>query len=98
MNTAAPPTSPKASNVSPLAAITSDLDELTPRFDVDANAIEIIRSPTEFYETLKVCCSSCLNDVQRLTRSIGQDRKCKAKDLPINAVCWCRRIRVGTKI
>lgn len=38
---------------SPLAALTSDLDRLSPRIDINADQIEILRGPTEFYESLK---------------------------------------------
>ena len=50
---AATPASGQAS-ASQLAAFTSELDKLSPRFDVSADSIEILKSPTEFYETLKV--------------------------------------------
>lgn len=46
------------SAIAPLASITNELDKLSPRFDVSADAIEIIRSPSEFYATLKVCSAS----------------------------------------
>ena len=35
-------------------ALSDELDRLAPRFDVEASQIKILRSPTEFYETLKV--------------------------------------------
>lgn len=52
-STAMPATAP--SPAAPLASITSELDKLTPRFDVSASSIEILKGPSEFYETLKVC-------------------------------------------
>lgn len=42
------------SSASQLAMITSELDKLSPRFNVPADSIEILRTPFEFYETLKV--------------------------------------------
>ncbi len=42
------------SQASLLATITTDLDKIAPRFDLDANQIHIIQSPADFYETLKV--------------------------------------------
>ncbi|KAK3075259.1 CDP-diacylglycerol--glycerol-3-phosphate 3-phosphatidyltransferase [Teratosphaeriaceae sp. CCFEE 6253] len=42
-----------SSSASPLASITSELDKLTPRFDVSADSIEILKSPVDFYEALK---------------------------------------------
>jgi hypothetical protein len=37
-----------------LTAITSDLDKLAPKFEIDSDQITIIQTPAEFYETLKV--------------------------------------------
>lgn len=55
LNNSAPIATPKPSPASPLAAITSDLDQLSPRFDISADSTEIIKSPTDFFERLKVC-------------------------------------------
>lgn len=37
-----------------LATITTDLDKIAPRFEVQPDQIQILQSPAEFYETLKV--------------------------------------------
>lgn len=37
---------------SPLAALTSDLDRLAPRIDINADQVEILDGPKEFYKTL----------------------------------------------
>lgn len=37
-----------------LATITTDLDKIAPRFEVQPEQIEILKTPSEFYETLKV--------------------------------------------
>jgi hypothetical protein len=42
------------SHASMLTAITTDLDKLAPRFEIDPDQITIIQTPAEFYETLKV--------------------------------------------
>ena len=39
---------------SPLAALTSDLDYLAPRIDINADQVEILDGPKEFYETLTI--------------------------------------------
>ncbi|KAK3069802.1 CDP-diacylglycerol--glycerol-3-phosphate 3-phosphatidyltransferase [Teratosphaeriaceae sp. CCFEE 6253] len=52
-----------SSSASPLASINSELDKLTPRFDVSADSIEIIKSPVDFYEALK-------NKIAKARRSI----------------------------
>ena len=47
-------------HVSQIAVITNELDKLSPRFDVPAESIEILQSPTEFYEALKACSNRIL--------------------------------------
>lgn len=42
-----------ASPASMLAAFTNELDKLAPRFDINSSQIQILRSPAEFYDTLK---------------------------------------------
>lgn len=51
-STAPVPTS--AAKAHPLAGVTSQIDHVAPRFEVDASQIEILDSPTAFYSTLKV--------------------------------------------
>ena len=41
------------SPVAALGGLTSELDKISPRFDVDASQITILKDPSEFYETLK---------------------------------------------
>jgi len=48
---------PQASNangVGGLAPFVTELDRLAPSFDIRGEQIQIIRTPAEFYETLKV--------------------------------------------
>jgi CDP-diacylglycerol--glycerol-3-phosphate 3-phosphatidyltransferase len=40
--------------VGTLAPIVSELDRLAPSFDISGDRIQIIKTPTDFYETLKV--------------------------------------------
>lgn len=42
----------------PLAGITSQLDQVAPRFEIDPSEIQILDSPAAFYETLKVFLSA----------------------------------------
>jgi CDP-diacylglycerol--glycerol-3-phosphate 3-phosphatidyltransferase len=44
---------PIQSSAAPIASITNELDKISPRFDVPAESIEILRTPAEFYATLK---------------------------------------------
>jgi CDP-diacylglycerol--glycerol-3-phosphate 3-phosphatidyltransferase len=37
-----------------LATITTDLDKIAPRFEMQPEQIEILQTPAEFYQTLKV--------------------------------------------
>ena len=59
----------------PLASITSELDKISPRFDVSADCIEIIRSPTEFYETLKAKISNAQRRVYLSTLYVGKSEE-----------------------
>lgn len=52
-NAPASPSSTPHSLAAPLASITNELDKLAPHFNVSADSIEIIQSPSDFYETLK---------------------------------------------
>ncbi|KZF19172.1 CDP-diacylglycerol-glycerol-3-phosphate 3-phosphatidyltransferase [Xylona heveae TC161] len=49
------PHNPVASSSPPnvLAGLTSELDRIAPRFDIEASQVQIIRTPSQFYETLK---------------------------------------------
>jgi hypothetical protein len=49
------------SQASMLATITTDLDKIAPRFEIQPDQIEIIQTPAEFYQTLKVGWSSLLS-------------------------------------
>lgn len=42
------------SQASMLATITTDLDKIAPRFEIQPDQVQIIKTPAEFYETLKV--------------------------------------------
>jgi len=52
---AAPDAAPlPQSHASMLGTITADLDRIAPRFEINDEDILILKTPTEFYETLKV--------------------------------------------
>ena len=44
-----------ALQASMLGAFTSELDRIAPKFEIQGSQIQILRTPSEFYETLKVC-------------------------------------------
>jgi len=52
-SSSAPPTS-NSSPASMLGTFTNELDRIAPRFEVEGSQISVLRSPSEFYETLKV--------------------------------------------
>ncbi|KAK3673683.1 CDP-diacylglycerol--glycerol-3-phosphate 3-phosphatidyltransferase [Recurvomyces mirabilis] len=62
------PPSPAAS----LASITGELDKLTPRFDVPADCIQIIQSPSEFYATLKAKIAGAKRRIYLSTLYVGK--------------------------
>ena len=48
------PQASNANSVGGLAPFVTELDRLAPSFDIRGEQIQIIRTPAEFYETLKV--------------------------------------------
>lgn len=49
-----------------LATITTDLDKIAPRFEIQPDQIEILQTPAEFYQTLKVGHSSPFRSISRI--------------------------------
>ena len=47
------PTTVTSSNTSIIAGITTELDRLAPRIDIQADQIKVLEGPKDFYETLK---------------------------------------------
>ncbi|KAF2756005.1 hypothetical protein EJ05DRAFT_478054 [Pseudovirgaria hyperparasitica] len=66
------PTSPSPSKASMLGVITEELDKVSPRFEIQPSDIRILRSPTEFYETLKTKISNAKNRIYLSTLYIGK--------------------------
>jgi CDP-diacylglycerol--glycerol-3-phosphate 3-phosphatidyltransferase len=54
-----------SSTASQIGLITGELDKLSPRFDVSADSIEVLKSPAEFYQTLKVRSGQGIDSIQR---------------------------------
>ncbi|KAF2823702.1 hypothetical protein CC86DRAFT_371938 [Ophiobolus disseminans] len=55
-----------------LATITTDLDKIAPRFEIQPDQITIIQTPTEFYETLKDKISKAQRRIYLSTLYIGK--------------------------
>ncbi|KAL5373933.1 hypothetical protein DPSP01_012328 [Paraphaeosphaeria sporulosa] len=60
------------SQASMLATITTDLDKIAPRFEVQPEQIEILKTPSEFYETLKDKISKAQSRIYLSTLYIGK--------------------------
>ncbi len=64
--------SPNPTQLSSLSALTADLDRLVPRIDINADQIEIIHGPKEFYETLKAKIRGAKRRIYLSTLYIGK--------------------------
>lgn len=51
----APAASSSGSAAGMLAPFANELDKIAPSFSINGSQIRIIKTPTDFYETLKVC-------------------------------------------
>lgn len=47
-------TSAPASSASMLGSFTNEFDRIAPKFEIHGSQVDVLRSPAEFYETLKV--------------------------------------------
>ncbi|KAI1622906.1 phosphatidylserine synthase [Exophiala viscosa] len=56
----------------PLAGVASQLDHVAPRFEIDPDNIEILESPTAFYETLKAKIRGAKRRIYLSTLYIGK--------------------------
>ena len=72
-STTAPTGSPQQpTNLSSLTALTSDLDRLAPRIDINPDQIEILDGPKDFYDTLKAKIRKAKRRVYLSTLYIGK--------------------------
>ncbi|KAI9791953.1 MAG: CDP-diacylglycerol--glycerol-3-phosphate 3-phosphatidyltransferase [Peltula sp. TS41687] len=67
-----PPAPQSPSSLSALASLKDELDRSSPRFDLQASQIEILQSPTEFYETLKAKILNARTRIYLTTLYIGK--------------------------
>jgi hypothetical protein len=67
-----------------LGAFTNELDKIAPKFEIHGSQIQILRSPSEFYETLKVGRME-ISDGHRLMET-GQDIERRKTDLLVDVV------------
>ena len=101
----AKPIAPTASgNSAILAPITSDLDRISPRFDLHSSQITVLQSPSRFYDTLKVCSLSdrwaslvgrtytvtlpLVEKVLMGLQRVGENIKCQTACIPFDSLHW----------
>ena len=67
-----------------LGAFTNELDKIAPKFEIHGSQIRILRTPAEFYETLKV------GDKGHFGRhglmEVGQNTERRKTDILVNVV------------
>ncbi len=61
-----------SSNLSILGSLTNELDRIAPRFEIQGSQIQVLRSPNEFYETLKVKILQAKTHIYLSTLYIGK--------------------------
>lgn len=61
-----------ASYTSPCGAIATELDRIAPQFEIDATQVEILKSPSSFYETLKSKILSAKKRIYLSTLYVGK--------------------------
>ncbi|KAL6704577.1 CDP-diacylglycerol--glycerol-3-phosphate 3-phosphatidyltransferase [Coniothyrium glycines] len=71
-NASAVSASTPQSQASMLAAFTTDLDKIAPRFELQSDQIQVLQSPAEFYETLKDRISKAKSRIYLSTLYIGK--------------------------
>lgn len=70
--TSTPAAESPAATAHPLAGVASQIDHVAPRFEIDPSQIEILDSPTAFYETLKLKIRGAKRRIYLSTLYIGK--------------------------
>ncbi|KAK7741931.1 CDP-diacylglycerol--glycerol-3-phosphate 3-phosphatidyltransferase [Diatrype stigma] len=71
----APAGSPAASSAAMLAPFTNELDKIAPSFKINGSQIQIIKTPADFYETLKARIRNAKRRIFLSTLYIGKSEK-----------------------
>ena len=71
-SSSAPAADVPAHTAHPLAGVATQIDHVAPRFEIDPSQIEILDSPTAFYETLKTKIRGAKNRIYLSTLYIGK--------------------------
>lgn len=72
----------------PLAGVASQLDHVAPRFELDPSQIDILDSPTAFYETLKVYQLETGWKKSHAETLVGKDPRSKEAHLSFYTIHW----------
>ncbi|KAI0157912.1 hypothetical protein GGR52DRAFT_180597 [Hypoxylon sp. FL1284] len=70
-----PPPSAPTNSVGMLAPFTNELDKIAPSFRINGSQIQIIKTPSDFYETLKVRIKSAKKRIFLSTLYIGKSER-----------------------
>jgi hypothetical protein len=72
-----------------LAPFVTELDRIAPYFNIKGSEIQVLRSPAEFYETLKVLAhGSGPVETQADVTAVESHTQCADTDIPLYAVYW----------
>jgi len=83
-STTTPSPSSNATSVSSFGAFTNELDRIAPRFEIHGSQIKVLRTPAEFYETLKVgICMDSGKEYYTDGMCTGKDTSCGGEDLSL---------------
>ena len=75
---------PAPSSMGMLAPMVTELDRMAPSFDIRGANIRVIKTPADFYETLKVC--SLISLLRARADLSGTDTECERANLPLDVV------------
>jgi hypothetical protein len=75
--------------------LTNELDKLSPRIEVQPDQIEILKSPEQFYESLKVGASGATN---HWLSSIDKDSQGEKADISFYSIHWQDGTRIGRSL
>lgn len=75
MPASAAPTGSPSSSAGILAPFTNELDKIAPSFRIHGSRVQVIKTPTDFYETLKTKIRGAKNRIFLSTLYIGKTEK-----------------------
>lgn len=85
-----------SSGASPLAAFTTELDKIAPRFEINGEQITVLKDPVDFYETLKGKIRNAEKRVFLATLYVGKTEH-ELVNIIYKHICSCRGSSVNTR-